>query len=56
MTGNQISLLGVPGAFPVEGGVPLVINGAVVGAIGASGGMLPDDGAVATAGAKGLNP
>ena len=53
---NQISLLGVPGAFPVEGGVPLIIDNKVVGAIGASGGMLPDDGAVANAGAKGLLP
>ncbi|MCX5581688.1 GlcG/HbpS family heme-binding protein [Kaistia terrae] len=54
VTQNQISLLGVPGAFPVEGGVPLIIDNKVVGAIGASGGMLPDDGAVATAGAKAL--
>ena len=53
---NLINLLGVPGAFPVEGGVPLVIDGKVVGAIGASGGMPPDDGAVAMAGAKSLTP
>jgi glc operon protein GlcG len=53
---NQISLLGVPGAFPVEGGVPLIVDNKVIGAIGASGGMLPDDGAVANAGAKGLIP
>lgn len=56
VTQNQISLLGVPGAFPVEGGVPLIVDDKVVGAIGASGGMLPDDGAVASAGAKGLLP
>jgi uncharacterized protein GlcG (DUF336 family) len=56
VTQNQISLLGVPGAFPVEGGVPLVVDGAFVGAIGASGGMLPDDGAVATTGANSLHP
>jgi glc operon protein GlcG len=54
VTQNQISLLGVPGAFPVEGGVPLIVEGKVVGAIGASGGMLPDDGAVANAGALAL--
>jgi uncharacterized protein GlcG (DUF336 family) len=53
---NQISLLGVPGAFPVEGGVPLIVDTKVVGAIGVSGGMLPDDGTVANAGAKGLLP
>lgn len=53
---NQSTLLAVPGAFPVEGGVPLVVNGKVIGAIGASGGMPADDGAVANAGAKGLQP
>jgi glc operon protein GlcG len=53
---NQINLLAVPGAFPVEGGVPLVIDGKVVGAIVASGGMPPDDGAVATVGATSLQP
>jgi glc operon protein GlcG len=53
---NQIILLGVPGAFPVEGGVPLIVDNKVIGAIGASGGMLPDDGAVANAGAIGLIP
>ena len=56
VTQNMISLLGVPGAFPVEGGVPLIVDKKVIGAIGVSGGMLPDDGAVANAGAKGLLP
>ena len=51
---NQSNLLAVPGAFPVEGGVPLVVDGKVIGAIGASGGMPADDGAVANAGAKSL--
>jgi uncharacterized protein GlcG (DUF336 family) len=51
---NQINLLGVPGAFPVEGGVPIIVNNEVIGAIGASGGMLADDGAVANAGAISL--
>jgi len=46
----------VPGAYPVGGGVPLVVNSEVIGAIGASGGMPADDGAVANAGAKGLQP
>jgi len=49
---SQIHLLAVPGAFPVEGGVPLIIDGKVVGAIGASGGMPSYDGAAATAGAN----
>jgi len=42
----------VPGTFPVEGGVPLIVGDQVIGAIGASGGMPTDDGAVANAGAK----
>lgn len=51
---QQVNLIAVPGVFPVEGGVPLVVNNQVIGAIGASGGMPADDGAVAQAGAKGL--
>lgn len=53
---NQSNLLAVPGAFPVEGGVPIIIDDKVIGAIGASGGMPADDGAVADAGAKDLQP
>jgi uncharacterized protein GlcG (DUF336 family) len=53
---NRINLLGVPGAFPVEGGVPLIVDKQVIGAIGASGGLPSDDGAVANAGATGLRP
>lgn len=53
---SRINLLGVPGAFPVEGGVPLIVDNQVIGAIGASGGLPSDDGAVANAGAKGLRP
>lgn len=48
------NLIAVPGAMPVEGGVPLIVNSQVIGAIGVSGGLPPDDGAVANAGAKGL--
>ena len=41
---------------PVEGGVPLLVDNQVIGAIGASGGLPSDDGAVANAGAKDLRP
>ncbi|CAM8661738.1 Haem-degrading [Comamonadaceae bacterium] len=51
---HVVNLIAVPGAFPVEGGVPLIVNNQVIGAIGASGGMPADDGAVANAGAKSL--
>jgi glc operon protein GlcG len=50
------NLIAVPGAFPVAGGVPLIVNGRVIGAMGASGGMPADDAAVANAGAKSLLP
>lgn len=53
---GKLNLLGVPGAFPVEGGVLLIENNQVIGAIGASGSMPPDDGAVANAGAAALKP
>ena len=56
LTHNQSNLLAVPGAFPVEGGVPIVVDNKVIGAIGASGGMPADDGAVANAGANSLQP
>lgn len=42
------------GAVPVERGVPLVLGGKVVGAIGISGGTGPQDGTVARAGAEQL--
>jgi uncharacterized protein GlcG (DUF336 family) len=54
LANTQLNLLAVPAAFPVEGGVPLVLDGKVIGAIGVSGGMPTDDGAVADAGAAGL--
>ena len=53
---HVVNLIAVPGAFPVEGGVPIIVNNQVIGAIGASGGMPADDGAVANAGAKSAQP
>lgn len=53
---GKVNLLGIPGAFPVEGGVLLIENNQIIGAIGASGAMPADDGAVANAGASSLKP
>src|SRR5207237_9292560 len=36
--GEGLRVLGIQGAVPVEGGLPLVIDGKIVGAIGVSGG------------------
>jgi glc operon protein GlcG len=52
--GDGLRMLGLDGAVPVEGGVPLVVGGRIVGAIGASGGTSQQDGVVAAAGASAL--
>lgn len=43
--------LGLPGVVPVDGGVPLVEGGKIIGAIGLSGGSSDQDGQCAVAGA-----
>jgi len=52
--GEGLRLLGLEGAVPVEGGLPLMSGGKIVGAIGASGGTSQQDGVVAAAGAAAL--
>jgi len=52
--GEGLRILALDGAIPVEGGIPLVSGGKVVGAIGASGGTSQRDGVVAQAGASTL--
>jgi len=49
--GDGLRILGLPGAVPVEGGIPLVAEGKIVGAIGVSGGTSQQDSQCATAGA-----
>ena len=48
--GAGLRFLGLRGASPVEGGVPLTIDGKIIGAIGVSGGSSEQDGVVAKAG------
>jgi glc operon protein GlcG len=45
-------MLALPGAVPVEGGIPLMEGGKIIGAIGASGGTSDQDGQAAQAGAS----
>ena len=52
--GEGLRALGLEGAFVVEGGIPLVVDGKIVGAIGASGGNSSQDGQTAKAGADSL--
>jgi glc operon protein GlcG len=50
LAGGRMAVLKLPGAMPLEGGIPIMIEGKVVGAIGVSGGTSPQDGEVAKAG------
>jgi uncharacterized protein GlcG (DUF336 family) len=52
--GAGLRILGLEGAVPVEGGLPLVMDGKLVGAIGLSGGTAEQDGQAAKAGADAL--
>ena len=49
--GIGMRTLGLRGATPIEGGFPIIVDGKIIGAIGASGGTAPQDGQVAKAGA-----
>ena len=53
--GDGLRVLALQGAIPVEGGIPIVIDGTIVGAIGVSGGTSPQDGQCAKAGIDALS-
>jgi glc operon protein GlcG len=52
--GVNLRILGQPGITPLEGGVPIIVDGKIVGAIGASGVLSSQDAEVAMAGAAAL--
>ena len=52
--GGRNALLAMPGMTPVEGGLPIVVSGKVIGGIGISGLTSPQDGQVAQAGLDAL--
>lgn len=54
IAGGRTALLGLDVALPLEGGLPLVYNGQVVGAIGVSGVTSQQDGLIAKAGADAM--
>jgi glc operon protein GlcG len=54
VAGGRVALLSLPHITPVEGGLPLVYESQVVGAIGVSGVQSFEDGIVAKAGADAL--
>jgi uncharacterized protein GlcG (DUF336 family) len=49
--GEGLRVLGLKGATPIEGGIPLVMDGKIVGAIGVSGATSAQDAQCAKAGA-----
>jgi uncharacterized protein GlcG (DUF336 family) len=54
IAGGRTALLGLEGIVPLEGGVPIVVGGQLIGAIGVSGVTSQQDGMVAKAGADAL--
>jgi glc operon protein GlcG len=52
--GEGLRILRLEGAVPVDGGVPIIAEGKIVGAIGASGGTSDQDGQCARAGAAAI--
>jgi uncharacterized protein GlcG (DUF336 family) len=56
VTSGKSQFLKLPGALPIEGGVPLLVDGKIIGAIGVSGATSAQDGQCAKAGADVLGP
>jgi glc operon protein GlcG len=52
---GRVAALGLPGATPLQGGVPVVFEGKVIGAIGVSGETPAQDEEIAKAGADAVN-
>jgi glc operon protein GlcG len=48
--GEGLRLLRLTGAIPIDGGVPIITDGKVIGAVGVSGGSGDEDGLVAKSG------
>ena len=56
IAGGRQALLSLPGATAVEGGLPIVVGGRVVGAVGVSGMQSSQDSQVAEAGLAAFRP
>ncbi len=52
--GGGLRILGLHGAVPIDGGLPIVIDGKIVGAIGVSGAAGDQDAQCAKAGVDAL--
>ncbi len=56
IAGGRLALLSVPGMVALEGGVPIRVDGRIVGAFGVSGMTSAQDAEVAAAGVAALEP
>jgi glc operon protein GlcG len=54
IVGGRTAVLGLPGAVPLDGGLPIVTGDKIVGAIGVSGATSAQDGQCAKAGVEAL--
>jgi uncharacterized protein GlcG (DUF336 family) len=52
VAGGRTAMLNLPGATPIEGGLPLLNDGQIIGAIGVSGVQSPQDAQIAQAGVE----
>lgn len=50
VAGGRLVIMRLGDSTPIEGGLPIVVDGQVIGGIGVSGGTSPQDGQVAAAG------
>jgi glc operon protein GlcG len=55
MGGANLKILKLPGGLPVEGGLPILHEGKIIGAIGVSGVKSTEDAQIASAGLEALN-
>jgi len=51
---GRVAVLGLPGATPIDGGLPIVVGGKLIGAVGVSGVTSAQDAQIAKAGIDGL--
>ena len=51
---GRVAVLGLPGATPIDGGLPIVVGGKIIGAVGVSGVSSAQDAQIAKAGIDGL--
>jgi glc operon protein GlcG len=54
--GGRTVIMAMPNVLPLEGGVPITVNGRVIGAVGVSGVTSAQDAQIATAGIRAVFP